>query len=93
MIDRDDDRKIKVESDENGEIFSPFREKTTLETLVDDDDEEKEPEFVPEVLLAEITEYMRVKYFYCIYCGATFNDEKDLTDNCPGNAKDLHDEL
>lgn len=42
-------------------------------------------------LLEEITEVLRKRYRYCIYCGYSFNDDEDLEQNCPGNSYELHD--
>ena len=70
--------------------------------IIDDDyeefnaeiiEEDEEPEFDPAQLLLGITTYLREKYFFCIYCGATFSDMADLLQNCPGNSPQLHDEL
>ena len=58
--------------------------------LVEEDEEE--PEFEPEILLNDITGYLRTTYFYCIYCGATYSNGEDLEANCPGNDITLHDE-
>ena len=39
----------------------------------------------------EITSILRRRYLYCVYCGFSYNDEKDLEENCPGNSYQLHD--
>lgn len=36
-----------------------------------------------------LTEYLRKTYYYCIWCGVQYTDEKDLQD-CPGPERDLH---
>lgn len=37
--------------------------------------------------------YLREKYFYCVWCASTFNDEQDILENCPGlSEKDHEDE-
>ena len=56
-------------------------------------DEIDEDEFIPEILLNEITIYLRTAYFYCIYCGTTYANLDDLNSNCPGNSVLVHDEL
>ncbi|XP_043285815.1 G patch domain-containing protein 11 [Venturia canescens] len=37
-----------------------------------------------------LTKYLRDKYFYCTWCGATFEDEDDLRDSCPGSTRNDH---
>lgn len=37
-----------------------------------------------------LTKYLREKYFYCIWCGAAYDDDDDLRDNCPGRTRDNH---
>lgn len=40
--------------------------------------------------LEMLTLYLRKAYLYCIWCGYTFEDEKDLQQDCPGPTKDVH---
>lgn len=40
--------------------------------------------------LETLTEYLRRKHFYCIWCGMKFDNEEDLKDNCPGNTRNDH---
>ncbi|KAI9268907.1 hypothetical protein BDA99DRAFT_502965 [Phascolomyces articulosus] len=40
--------------------------------------------------LARLVEYLREKYAYCFWCGAKYNDAKDLAENCPGLDEDDH---
>ncbi|KAJ1306006.1 hypothetical protein OPQ81_010721 [Rhizoctonia solani] len=40
--------------------------------------------------LAMVLDYLRTKYFYCFWCGASYNDETDLEANCPGPDEDSH---
>ena len=47
--------------------------------------------FNEEILTKEITGILRRRYLYCVYCGFSYNDEKDLEENCPGNSYQLHD--
>ncbi|XP_061766600.1 G patch domain-containing protein 11-like isoform X1 [Nerophis ophidion] len=38
-----------------------------------------------------LTSYLRGIHFYCIWCGTTFNDEEDLSSNCPGDTAADHE--
>uniref|UniRef100_A0A0K0FA31 G patch domain-containing protein 11 n=1 Tax=Strongyloides venezuelensis TaxID=75913 RepID=A0A0K0FA31_STRVS len=40
--------------------------------------------------LENIVNYLREQYFYCIYCGCTFEDEDDLKSQCPGVTREKH---
>lgn len=35
-------------------------------------------------------DYLRRKYFYCLFCGCQYDNAEDLADNCPGLAEDDH---
>lgn len=57
----------------------------------EDDENDAENHEIPTSEKLEIlTKYLRDKYFYCIWCGATYDDEDDLRDNCPGKTRDDH---
>ncbi len=60
----------------------------------DDDDEEKEEDgnnqLTMEDQLKRLTEYLRDKHLYCIWCGQTFDTSEELENTCPGNERDLH---
>jgi hypothetical protein len=51
---------------------------------------EDESDISVEQKLFIINEYLRNKYFYCIWCGIKFNDSNDIKDNCLGNTRDDH---
>ncbi|GAB1599848.1 G patch domain-containing protein 11-like isoform X1 [Argonauta hians] len=60
----------------------------------DDDDAEIKPIldiYSSEEKLQMVTEYLRNTYFYCLWCGATFNDIEDMEEHCPGNNHDAHE--
>ncbi|XP_061780210.1 G patch domain-containing protein 11-like isoform X1 [Nerophis lumbriciformis] len=38
-----------------------------------------------------LTSYLRGIHFYCIWCGTTYNDEEDLSSNCPGDTAADHE--
>jgi curved DNA-binding protein CbpA len=38
----------------------------------------------PKQRLEDCIGYLRQNYFHCVFCGTSYNDEKDLNKNCPG---------
>lgn len=59
----------------------------------DDEDEEEEEDFLTnQEKLEALTAYLRTIHLYCIWCGTKFEDEDDLSTNCPGDTADAHDE-
>ncbi|KAI8899103.1 hypothetical protein BC833DRAFT_619723 [Globomyces pollinis-pini] len=57
--------------------------------------EEEENEFENKSIYEQfelVNDYIRSKYYYCIWCGIVYNDNRDLKDNCPGDSRDDHDE-
>ncbi|CAC5363863.1 G patch domain-containing protein 11 [Mytilus coruscus] len=59
----------------------------------DDEDEEEEEDFLTnQEKLEALTAYLRTIHLYCIWCGNKFEDEDDLSTNCPGDTADAHDE-
>ncbi|XP_067876577.1 G patch domain-containing protein 11 [Heterodontus francisci] len=64
-----------------------------LSTSVDDEKEEEEDQsewdyktfHSTEEKLLILTSYLRRKYFYCVWCAISYQDEEDLSDNCPGD--------
>ncbi|XP_041866504.1 G patch domain-containing protein 11 [Melanotaenia boesemani] len=63
----------------------------------EDDDHEEEDEEEDTVELTSfdklqiLTSYLRGVHFYCIWCGTAYNDEEDLSSNCPGDTAADHD--
>lgn len=62
--------------------------KKDLDKSDDDEEEEEEPDM--ETKLKNLTEYLREKHLYCIWCGQTFDTLEDFEKTCPGNERDLH---
>ncbi|XP_056088623.1 G patch domain-containing protein 11 isoform X2 [Rhinichthys klamathensis goyatoka] len=56
------------------------------------DDEEEEEEELTVNKLQFLTSYLRGVHFYCIWCGTAYNDEEDLSSNCPGDTAADHDD-
>ncbi|XP_014272647.1 G patch domain-containing protein 11 [Halyomorpha halys] len=81
-------------------VISPLEEwfwpidKSQKETS--EDEEENESEIEEEIPLTVqdklemITVYLRRTYFYCIWCGTRYDDEKDLQNECPGPTRNDH---
>jgi hypothetical protein len=42
--------------------------------------------------LAALVDYLRSRYFYCVFCGAEYEDEEDLARSCPGPGEEDHDD-
>ncbi|XP_072354586.1 G patch domain-containing protein 11 isoform X1 [Scyliorhinus torazame] len=70
-----------------------------LSTSVEDDEKEEEEESsewdsktlnTTEEKLLNLTSYLRRKYFYCVWCSMSYQDEEDLSDNCPGDCAADH---
>lgn len=58
----------------------------------DNEEEEEEEEDVdPSERLKVLTEYLRRRHHYCIWCVIRFEDEEDMT-NCPGPTRADHDD-
>uniref|UniRef100_A0A4W3GEY8 G patch domain-containing protein 11 n=1 Tax=Callorhinchus milii TaxID=7868 RepID=A0A4W3GEY8_CALMI len=70
-----------------------------LAASTEDDDEEEENDLTEkedETLSTEdklqiLTKYLRRKHLYCIWCGTSYQDNEDLSDNCPGECAADHD--
>jgi hypothetical protein len=56
----------------------------------DDDEEDNDEQWNMESQLKKLTEYLREKHFYCLWCGQTFETIEELENTCPGNERDLH---
>ncbi|XP_078494956.1 G patch domain-containing protein 11-like [Ciona intestinalis] len=59
----------------------------------EEEEEEKEDQHSVDEKLVLITEYLRTKYFYCIWCATKYNDQNDIKSNCPGDTADSHDDF
>jgi len=74
--------------------FWPERKKEPSEEEekpVDEDEaKEEENQLEPVEQLELLTSYLRQVHLYCIWCGAVFDDENDLSVNCPGMTRDDH---
>ncbi|XP_038073145.1 G patch domain-containing protein 11-like [Patiria miniata] len=74
--------------------------KPPAEVLEEDEEEEEEEEEeekeepgsqIPAAeKLAHLTSYLRRRHRYCIWCGTSFDDNKDFEDNCPGETAEDH---
>lgn len=80
----------------------PDNWKTLTAPELEDEDEAVEEAVVEEVVdesqllmdvekLQALTEYLRITYFYCIWCGTKYEDSDDLQSHCPGDTAEAHD--
>lgn len=84
-------QKICQKLDMQQEIIKPKEIWFWLPQDDENSDSEKDDDFFAiNEKLEILTKYLREKYFYCIWCGVAFLDEKDLVDNCPGNERNDH---
>ncbi|XP_071493926.1 G patch domain-containing protein 11-like [Diadema antillarum] len=56
----------------------------------EEEEENEDDELTAGEKLLQLTVYLRTHHRYCVWCGATFNDEKDLAENCPGDNAEVH---
>ncbi|XP_073689746.1 G patch domain-containing protein 11 [Garra rufa] len=73
-----------VEKDEEAELLEE-------ETKSEGSDDEEE-ELTPLDKLQFLTSYLRGVHYYCIWCGTAYNDDDDLSSNCPGDTAADHDD-
>lgn len=80
--------KIASATEENEEVEPKIKE------IIEEEEEEEEEEIeIPsDEMLKIITEYLRTEYLFCTWCGITFENPDDLSQNCPGNTRDDHDD-
>lgn len=57
----------------------------------DEDKDEVEEELEASEKLEHLTMYLRRTHQYCIWCGTKFDDDQDMTDNCPGDTAQDHE--
>ena len=74
-------------------FWPPIEEQSADDNEVKDDEEvveEEDNEESVELKLKSVNNYLRDKYFYCIWCGIRFGDKQDMSDNCLGDTRDDH---
>lgn len=64
---------------------------TEDEEEIQEEDDDSEEELSTLDKLQILTSYLRGEHFYCIWCGTAYQDEDDLSANCPGDTSDDHD--
>ncbi|XP_077073463.1 G patch domain-containing protein 11 [Siphateles boraxobius] len=69
-----------------------LEEEETKPEESDDEEEEEEEELTTLDKLQFLTSYLRGVHYYCIWCGTAYNDEEDLSSNCPGDTAADHDD-
>lgn len=74
-------------------VMLSMRAKTQTENEVQGESQVQIPD-TPEELahkLQELTEYLRSRYHYCVWCGIRYDSDVDLRDECPGDSRQKHD--
>jgi hypothetical protein len=59
-------------------------------TVDDNNDDDGETDD-PVLRLTRSLRYLRERYSYCMFCGCQFDDDEDLTANCPGPTEEDHE--
>ncbi|XP_065369256.1 G patch domain-containing protein 11 [Calliphora vicina] len=75
---------------ETDEEDTKDEQETGEETNEAEQDNEEAEEFSNQEKLEMLTNYVRTSYIFCYWCGVRYNDEQDLSENCPGLTKDDH---
>ena len=86
-----DEKKNVVEPAEK--YFWPDKPKEAPEAdgaAVEQEEEEEEDKLEPLEKLELLTSYLRGFHLYCIWCGTKYDDQQDLSSNCPGSTRDDH---
>ncbi|KAL6486792.1 hypothetical protein MHYP_G00034180 [Metynnis hypsauchen] len=74
------------------EVITDEAEHIEEESSSEGDEDEDEEELTPLDKLQYVTSYLRGVHFYCIWCGTAYNDEEDLSSNCPGDTAADHED-
>lgn len=77
-------------SSNNNNINSSDRHLDRNNALEEDEKEEKIDTPI-ETQLQDALCYLRLRHFYCLYCGTSFSSYEDLESNCPGITREDHD--
>lgn len=86
MLPKKKSQKVDLETGLSYEVIEEDEEEC------DDIEEEEDYLLTNEEKLEALTAYLRTIHIYCIWCGTKYEDEDDLTTNCPGDTADAHDE-
>lgn len=69
-------------SDYDDELL--YNNAATSEETEEYDEEDAEEDWEPRDQLELITQYLRTQHLYCLWCGTTYADDRDMKENCPG---------
>ncbi|KAI3645571.1 hypothetical protein MP228_008499 [Amoeboaphelidium protococcarum] len=72
--------------DQAQQVYESLTNKDGEIDQVPDNDEDTVSIDQLESRLKTITEQLRTRYFYCIYCGCAFDNQNDMNQNCPGDS-------
>ena len=85
-------------SKEFSEPAEPWFWPKIAEAKPEGDEEEEEEEAEEDLFsvgekLSLLLTYLRVEHHYCLYCGIKYDSEQDMLGNCPGPAREDHDDV
>jgi rubrerythrin len=40
--------------------------------------------------LMKVVNYLRIKHFYCFWCGTQYKDKNEMDQQCPGAEEEVH---
>lgn len=72
-----------------------YKHKNETESDTEESEEEEQDEDLSLSCVEQLeilTEYLRTRHLYCVWCGTAYDDSEDLKTNCPGNTAELHDD-
>jgi len=78
-------KKEELEDEESDNKKLKLEEEVEAEQSEDEGDE-----LEPTEQLELLTTYLRKVHIYCIWCGTLFDDDQDLSSNCPGPTREDH---
>jgi hypothetical protein len=69
-----------------------YKNKSESDEESANDEFDEDLDLSSEEQLEILTDYLRMKHLYCVWCGTAFEDSEDIKTNCPGNTAELHDD-
>lgn len=90
------DARINITESERS-FFWPdsYKHKNETESDTEESEEEEQDEDLSLSCVEQLeilTEYLRTRHLYCVWCGTAYDDSEDLKTNCPGNTAEFHDD-
>ena len=83
---------IKKQEDDEPETSTEHQASEEVADLEDDEEDSREEQIINYTArLVELNQHLRSCYHYCVWCGARFDSNEDLAENCPGETREDHD--